>query len=231
MAKASPIIRSFNAGEVSILIEGRTDIDRYPASMRSLENYIAAPQGPAIPRSGTYYLNRVYNNAERSVLIPFVFSETDFYMLEFANQRVRFFLEDGLLTYAPVSVTAMSTGPFTFTAATLAANIGDEVAFSNFPENYNLNGIVAKITNKVGNVYTVDIAFPALATLTSFKVARVYHIASPYNSTTIQTLQDTPSLDVVYLTNSSVPPYKLLRADTYSWSFQLVDFQDGRTVS
>lgn len=227
MAKASPIIRSFNAGEVSILIEGRTDLDRYPASMRSLENYIAAPQGPAIPRSGTQYLNRVYNNAEMSILVPFVFSETDFYMLEFANQRVRFFLEEGLLTYAPVAVTAMSAGPFVFTSATLAANIGDEVAFSLFPEEYNLNGVVAKITAKTGDDYTVDVSFPALATLITFKVARVYHISSPYNSTTIKTLQDTPSLDVVYLTNTEVPPYKLLRADTYSWSFELVDFQDG----
>lgn len=227
MAKVSPIVRSFNTGEVSILVEGRTDLDRYPSSMRSLLNYIAAPQGPAIPRSGTMYINRAYENDSASILVPFVFSETDFYMLEFADQRVRFFLEDGLLTRAPVAATTTDASPHEFDSPTLNANVGDEVAFSDYPEEYNLNGVVAKITAKVGTVYTVDVVHPALPLLNTGKVARVYHVASPYNATTIQSLNDTPSLDVVYLTNDTVPPYKLQRADTYDWSFVLVDFQDG----
>lgn len=172
-------------------------------------------------------MNRVYNNAEESTLIPFVFSETDFYMIEFANSRLRFFREDGLLTYAPVTVTSTSVAPHKFDSATLAADIGDEVAFSDYPENYNLNGVVAKITAKVGTVYTVDVAHPALALLATGKVARVYHIASPYNSALAATVKDTPSLDVVYLTCNSVAPYKLVRNDTYDWAFVLVDFQDG----
>jgi hypothetical protein len=227
MAKVSPIVRSFNAGEFSPLMEGRTDIDRYPASMRAMINAVAAPQGPVICRGGTEFVNEAFSHSTKSVLVPFVFSETDFYMIEFADLRVRFFTETGILTYTPQTVSAMSTGPFTFTSATLGAAIGDQVAFSDFPANYNLNGVVANITNKVGNVYTVDIPFPALSTLTSFKVARVYHIVSPYTAAQIVNVKDTPSLDVVYLTHGSVKLYKLQRKDTYDWSFVAVALDDG----
>jgi hypothetical protein len=227
MAKVSPIIRSFNSGEFSILVEGRTDLDRYPSSLRSMKNYVCAPQGPAIPRSGTQYINRAYKNDEVSALIPFVPTETEFYMLEFANQRVRFFTEDGLLTYAPVAATTTQASPHKFDSATLAANIGDEVAFSDYPEEYNLNGVVAKITAKVGTVYTVDVVHPALPLLATGKVARVYHIASPYTSAVVNTIIDTPSIDVVYLTCATIAPHKLLRNDTYDWAFVKVDFIDG----
>ena len=208
-------------------MEGRTDLDRYPSSMRAMLNAVAAPQGPFICRPGTEFLNFTYEDANKSVFVPFVFSETDFYMIEFANNRVRFFTETGLLTYAPVTVTAMTTGPFTFTSAGLGASIGDEVAFSNFPSQYNLNGVVGKITNKVGNVYTMDTVFPALATLTTFKVARVYHIASPYSSAQIVDIKETPSLDVVYLFRGGTKTYKLQRTDTYNWAFVAVALVDG----
>lgn len=227
MAKVSPIVRSLNAGEFSPLMEGRTDLDRYPSSCRSLLNAVAAPQGPGICRGGTEFINTTYDPAAKSVLVPFVFSETDFYMIEFADQRVRFLTETGVLTYPPVAITAMTTGPFTFTSATLGANIGDQVAFGSAPAQYNLNGVVANITNKVGDVYTVDISFPALPTITTYTVARVYHIVSPYNSAQIVNIKDTPSLDVIYLTHGSIKTYKLQRADTYSWSFVAVAFEDG----
>lgn len=227
MAKVSPIIRSFNAGEQSPLMDGRTDIASYPASSRTMLNVVAAPQGPAICRSGTEFVAGVYNNAQESSLIPFVFSETDFYMLEFANSRVRFLTETGVLTYAKVAMTVTDASPFEFDSATLGASIGDEVAFSDFPNNYNLNGVIGKITNKVGTVYTVDTTHPALALLATAKVARVYHITSPYTSAQAQYVVDVPSLDVVYLFHPTIKTYKLQRSNTYSWALTAVTWVDG----
>lgn len=69
MPKVSPFIRSGNAGEVSILMEGRTDWDKYPASMRRLKNFVPTPQGPIIRRSGTIFLKEADS---RTVLHPYV---------------------------------------------------------------------------------------------------------------------------------------------------------------
>lgn len=228
VAKVSPIVRSFNGGEFSPLMEGRNDVDRYPASCRALLNTIAAPQGPAIARGGSEFVGEVYNSAYASTLIPFVFSETDFYQIEFSNLRVRFFTEVGLLTYAPVAMTVTQSSPLKFDSATLGANVGDEVALSGFAASNNLNGLVGKITAKVGTVYTTDIMPVTPAPLAvPATVARVYHIVSPYTSAQIVNVHNTPSLDVVYLTNKSIKTYKLSRSDTYSWAFTEVAFSDG----
>lgn len=234
MPKASPLVRSLNAGEFSKLMEGRTDLDKYPSSMRQLMNTVAALQGPGIARSGTEFINEGADATDLdnpSSLIPFVFSETDFYMLEFGNHKVRFLTENGVLTYAPVAVTAMTAIPFTFTSAALTAQggavAGDQIALANFPPEYNLEAEVVTVTAVAGDVYTVDATFPDEPNLTTFTVAKVYEIASPYTSVQAAALKDIPSLDEVYLVNGLQPVYRLDRNDTYDWSINEVTFDDG----
>ena len=45
MPKASPGLVSFNGGELSPLLDGRVDLDRYGAGLASCENFIPLPQG------------------------------------------------------------------------------------------------------------------------------------------------------------------------------------------
>jgi len=97
MAKASPILRAFNGGVFSELMDGRVDIDRYPHSMRKLHNYISVPQGPAVGRPGTEFIAPVYDETRTSALLPFVFSETQAFVLEFAHLKMRVIYESGPL--------------------------------------------------------------------------------------------------------------------------------------
>ena len=228
MPKASPIIRSFNAGEFSPLVEGRTDLDRYPASLRSMSNYVAAPQGPAIPRSGTAFLGEAYSHATKSELVPFVFDETDTRVIEFADQKVRFYDEAGLLVYTPVSITITSTSPFVFTSASLNAAIGDQIVFASFDAEYNLNAVQYTVTAKTGSDYTVDAPWPTgLSIPVGVEAALVYAEDSPYDEAGLDSLRPLQSLDVIYLTNLKNKPYKLKRNDTYDWEFEAVSFVDG----
>lgn len=226
MARVSPIVRSFNAGEFSELMEGRTDLERYPASMRKMRNAIAAPQGPIIGRSGTAMVTPIYDSASRSVLVPFIFSNENFTLLEFAEGRVRFVSEGGLLVYAPVAGTTTSTTPFKINSATLAAEVGDEVALGGFPANYNLNGETVKVINKVGNEYTFNRNFPALSTVNG-TAARVYHILHPLSFAERDALRAIQSVDIVYLLTGLSVPLKLSRYGTYDWRLAEVDFKDG----
>lgn len=235
MAKASPLIRSFNGGEVSNLIYSRTDLEKYPASARRLYNAVAAPQGPAICRSGTLFVGEAYSHDKKSVLVPFVFDEEEqgqVYTLEFTHLKLRFFSDDGLLVYAPVAATGTGTLPFTFTSAALSALgavVGDQVVLGGYANSYNLNGVCANITAKSGDDYTIDAEYPPLSLDSSITVSLVYSIASPYTEDDIEYIRDLQSLDVVYLFhfNRSKIPYKLKRNDTYDWEFEAVDFTDG----
>lgn len=95
MPKASPIISSFNAGELSPTLDGRVDLSKYSAGCKRLENFIPMVQGPARRRSGTRFVSEVKTSANRTWLVRFEFSETQAYILEFGNQYIRFYTNHG----------------------------------------------------------------------------------------------------------------------------------------
>lgn len=52
MARAAPSLHSFNAGELSPRLDGRTDIEKYHSGCRTMENFLPLVQGGALKRSG-----------------------------------------------------------------------------------------------------------------------------------------------------------------------------------
>lgn len=227
MAKESPMVRSFNAGEFSELMEGRTDVDRYPASMRKLRNVIAAPQGPAISRSGTAFVTTSKDSGVVSSLVPFVFSDEQAKMLEFSDDRIRFMDEDGLQVYEPVAatVTSASGEAMTIDAPTLGADVGDQIVLLGFPAQYNISGETANVLAKSGTSYDLDVVFPAMPVVNG-QVARVYHVPCVYSAEEREALRYVQSVDVLYLLTGS-RPRKLSRYDTYDWRLEPVNFVDG----
>lgn len=97
MPKASHIRTSFNAGELSPLLDGRVDINKYNNGCTVLENFIPSVQGPAVRRGGTRFVAEVKNNSHRTWLQRFEFSNSQSFVLEFGNNYVRFFFNRGQL--------------------------------------------------------------------------------------------------------------------------------------
>lgn len=225
MAKASPLVRSFNGGEFSPLMDGRTDIDRYPSSSRSVLNYIAAPQGPAISRSGTKLVVPVADHTKRSILVPFIFSNEEAKMLEFADDRIRFVDEDGVQVYAQVACTTTTTAPFVINSAALLASVGDDVVLLGYPASYNLNGVIARVIAKAGDNYTLNVAHPAKPGVAG-NVARVYHIACSLTEQQRDVMWPVQSVDVMYLFTGARTK-KLSRYGAYDWRLEDVTFLDG----
>jgi hypothetical protein len=95
MPKASPILSSFNGGEYSPLIEGRTDYAKYPKGLRKMVNFIPSIQGPAIRRGGTRFVAETKDSSSRSWLVKFQFSVSQAYTLEFGNGYIRFYTNHG----------------------------------------------------------------------------------------------------------------------------------------
>jgi hypothetical protein len=95
MAKASPIQKNFNAGEFSPLMYGRVDNDRYVNALQTCLNMVPLVQGGITRRGGTYYVAEVKTSSNFTRLIPFQFSVTQAYQLEFGNQYIRFYKNHG----------------------------------------------------------------------------------------------------------------------------------------
>ena len=99
MAKVSALQNDFSGGEISPLFQGRVDHDRYKKSLALCQNFLPVIQGGLVRRPGTYFISEVKNSAKKTRLIPFEYSTTQAYMLEFGENYIRVFMNN-----APVFV-------------------------------------------------------------------------------------------------------------------------------
>ena len=83
MPQATVIQASFNAGELSPLMDARADQDRYASGCRTLLNFVPNPQGAASNRPGFRFVAESGNHGSRPRLIDFVFNQDQAYVLEF----------------------------------------------------------------------------------------------------------------------------------------------------
>jgi len=100
MSRFAPIWNSFNAGELSPLIDGRTDQEKYFAGCKTLLNFIPTVQGPATRRGGSRYLGGVRNNL-RPWFMSFEFNQAQSYVLELTDLKMRFWVNRGQLLSGP----------------------------------------------------------------------------------------------------------------------------------
>lgn len=91
----SPTITSFNTGQVSPLLEARTDFQKYGSSSRTIENMFVATQGPAFRRPGTKYIATQKSSSAAGRAVGYEHSVDDAYILVFENQVIRFFRDGG----------------------------------------------------------------------------------------------------------------------------------------
>lgn len=103
MPKASPALTTFDAGELSPRLAGRTDLAKYFNGCARLRNFLPLVQGPLVRRGGTRYVAEV-NGSVRAWLIRFQVSETITYMLEFGHAYIRFYTNRGQLVVGGVPV-------------------------------------------------------------------------------------------------------------------------------
>ena len=95
MARVAVQLTNFTGGELSPRLDGRNDLQKYSTGCKTLENMIIFPHGSAARRSGTQFVAEVKDSSKETRLIPFEFSTTQTYILEFGNQYIRFYKDDG----------------------------------------------------------------------------------------------------------------------------------------
>ncbi len=201
MPKVNKLQASFNSGEISKLVEGRTDSERYDAAMALCQNYIPTVQGPLLRRPGTKYVNNVKDPSKMPALIPFQFSATQNYMLEFGERYVRFYTNEGqILTSSNSFSIAGFYGPpggqaiFPFTAVRPSPVVG-----------------------------------PGEAIITSSVIAAgaILELATPYLASDVNGIKVSQKQDTLYLSHPAYSLSKLQRVGLNLWDLKQVMLQDG----
>ena len=96
-------IIAFNAGELSPLLDGRVDLEKYSSGCRQLQNAVIQTHGGAKRRAGTQYINEVKDSTKKVRLQAFEFSTSTTYCLEFGEQYLRFY-KNGAVLGAPYEI-------------------------------------------------------------------------------------------------------------------------------
>lgn len=95
--RASPLISSFNSGELSKKSDARPDLAKYYSGCRTLLGMVPYIEGKAVRIPGTYFIHEVKMPDKKSRLVPFHFSTVQAYIVEFGDLYIRFYMNDGII--------------------------------------------------------------------------------------------------------------------------------------
>jgi len=226
MAKQTVAFTNFTAGELSPRLDGRTDLGKYFNGTKTLENMVVHPHGGASRRPGTKFVHEVKSSAAATRLIPFEFSTTQTYILEFGNQYIRFFKDQGIITESNKTISAATqANPIVITANTHGYTNGDHVIITGVVGMTELNGKTFKVADKTTNTFELqnvdgtDINSSSFTAYSSGGVAnKIYEITSPYVTADIPTIKFAQSADVMYLVHPSYAIRKLTRSGHTNWT-------------
>ena len=235
MPRTTASINSFVAGEFSAKLDGRTDFEKYASGCKTLENMLVHPQGAAARRVGTQFISEVKTSSAKTRLIPFEFSTTQTYILEFGNTYIRMYKNKGQITEGDVTITAITkANPAVVTANGHGFSNGDNVIITSVVDMTQVNGktflVADKTTNtfELQNVDGTDINSSAFTTYGSGGDAnRIYEISSPYLTAELFELKFAQSADVMFITHPNHEVMKLSRTGHTSWTLVECPFTDG----
>lgn len=193
--------RSFAGGELGPSLWARDDLVKYESGGALFRNFLPLVHGAAANRAGFEFLAEVKTSAKATRLIPFAFSTTQTYVLEFGDLYMRVYKREGgasgrVLVPAPVAAWNIAT-PYV---------VGDHVL---------QGGVVYYcILANTGNA-------PPNATfwypLAGGALTAIVEIPTPYLEADLARLKFFQSHDTMTLTHPSYDDRELVRTAHHVW--------------
>ena len=238
MGRASLIQNSFNGGELSSLLLGRQDLDKYAAGLFVCLNAIPLTQGAWTRRPGTKYLQQCKHHGKVARLFPFQYSITQTYMLEFGEQYIRFFADNAPVTMATQAITGITKANpavLTYSGTDTYAN-GDRVYVTGVVGMTQVNGREFKVANVDTGANTFELQdsdgnnvdSSAYDTYSSAgTVGEILELTTAFTEAELPRVRVTQSADTLYIMHPNHPPQTLVRVTATSWTLSDIAFTDG----
>lgn len=217
---ATSIIQSsFAAGELSQNLFARVDLDKYHTGAALMRNFFVDYRGGASYRTGTELIERTKSASYAARLIPFIFSQTQSYVLELGDQYMRFYSDGERLlnatkpilgiTQANPGVVNVTGHGYTTGTSVYLTGIGGMVSLND--QTYLIVNVDAdhfSLTDLEGNAINTSL-LPAYTS--GGTVASVYEIVTPWATADLRKLKFTQSADVMTFTHNSYAVQNLAR--------------------
>lgn len=96
MSRLNKLQTNFTGGELSPRADGRSDLAKYQSGLKSLHNFLTNPIGGVYKRPGSVFIAEAMGTDRGdSFFVPFEYSNTQAYQLEFADNKIAFFKDQG----------------------------------------------------------------------------------------------------------------------------------------
>lgn len=208
MPKSSPIQTDFSAGEFGPHTDGRVDTEEYKRGLAKCYNYIPAIQGPLVRRPGTKYVNQVKDPSKPPTFIPFKFSDTQQYILEFGDKYLRFHTDGGTI----VTTGTTYLVPYGQITHGYRANIQNVDRFLRSSSRTSLSDI------KPGESRWTE---------TSVVVGTTLELGTPFSEDEAKSLSYAQEGNSLYVACSTKPIHVLTRYSNTEWDFGSLLENDG----
>ena len=229
---------NFTAGEISPRMFGRGDVDKYQNGAELIENFFIQEHGGVVRRSGTKHVDGVRVPANMGRLIPFQFSTTQHYVLEFCDKCIRFYKDNAILTKGHAGWDATESGGTAIAALKAGVPItgghqwkaGTKITTSAFTvSGYNTTDAIISAVSHNTISYPVS-GGPANDFSGTGVVTAHYEIDAPWAVADVFKISYTQSADFLYIGCPGYKSYILERLGDTNWRLAELQWAEQSTT-
>lgn len=224
-----PVLQgSFTGGELAPALAARADFAKYAVGLKTCRNFFVHPQGGVSNRPGFEFIHEVRSSAAAARLIPFRFSTSDAYALEFGDYTMRVVRLGAIVLESDLDILgATQANPVVITTdGAHSYSAGDEVYIDDVGGMTELNGRFFTVANPSGATFELSgINGTGYTAYTSGgTVARVYTLTTPWAAADLARLEFTQSADTMWIVHPGYAARKLTRTGHAAWSISTITF-------
>jgi hypothetical protein len=222
------VVLNFNSGELSPLLDARSDTSKYSSGTREMANLIPRVYGCAVRRPGTEYIGTARKSADKCLLVPFEYSATAAYVCSFSGGYIQFYYNGGILCEAAETSftgTVGSSGTtVTFSQAADAVKAGYDASNPKLGAYIVSGGFTVQVRSwTTSKICVVDIApSPAWSTGTITSTQVPVQVVTPYLEADLFELQFKQINDVMFITHNEYPIATLSRVTATSFVYTVL---------
>jgi hypothetical protein len=214
----------FSAGEISPKMYGRFDLAAFYRGGRRVENFIPQTTGAAQFRTGTVFAAKT-RLGRKARLYTFQISADIAFVLEFTDDRIRFFRNNGQVRRAAQSITGVTqatTAVVTYSGADTYVN-GQSVIIYGVEGMTELNGgeyQIANVDTGANTFELVGINSTGFAAYTGGgSIESIVEVTTTYDEADLFQLKFAAQGNTLYIVHPSYAPQKLVYTSATSWAF------------
>lgn len=218
--------RSFAGGVVTPELFGRLDLTKNQTGLQTCRNFVVLPHGPAQNRAGFGYVLETKDSTKASVLLPFIFSTTQTYVLEFGNLYMRIHTAGGTVLEATKNITGITQPAGVVTSVAHGYTNGQWLFLAGIGGMTQLNGRFIVVSDAAADTFRMKDFAGNYITTGSYgaytaggTAARVYEIVTPFLEADLFDLHYTQSSDVLTITHPNYAVGEVKRLGATNWTY------------